>query len=394
MATTLALRRFVSSMAGGPERRVGFWLFSVGFGTNVPVTLLLVYQDHLHLGQSAITGLFGVYAVGLVPTLFIAGPIADRWGRRRITLPAVFGAAFVSALFILAASSIELLFVARFLQGVVSGAGFSVGSVWLAEAAALDGSRTGARTTAVSMTAGFSSGSLVAGLLGEWAPDPLVLSYVLHVILSVIAIAAIWRTPETLLHSTGIRIHRQVPIFRHGTRIASVFALMTLAVCIYGFPASAINALPILVGFPIFPVAATGILSSMTLAAGAIAAPAQSRLGNRAGVIAATCGVFGFACAAAAAAVPTFAIAVVPSAILLGAGGGLALAASLSRVSSIATPSKLGTALAILYACAYVGFGTPFTIAAIANTVPVLISFAVLACVCGLLAWQQAHAKI
>lgn len=394
MMSAPALRSRMASMAGGSERRIGLWLFSVGFGTNVPIPLLLVYQDRLGLTQSAVTGLFGVYAVGLVPALFVAGPVADRWGRRSIALPAVFGAALVSGLFMLAAGSVEFLFVARFLQGVVSGAAFSVGSAWLVEAAARNGSRTGSRTAAVSMTAGFSGGSFVSGLLGEWAPAPLFLSYALHIVLSVTAIAAVWHVRETLSRSVRRRSQARVRIFRPDTGVAGVFALMALAVCIYGFPASAINGVPILVGFPVFPVAATGLLSGLTLAAGALAAPTRPRLGDRAGIVAAACGIVGFGAVAAAAALPALILMVVPGAVLLGAGGGLALAVSLHRISRIATPAKLGTAAAILYACAYVGFGAPFVIAAIAGSVPVVVSFVTLAGVCALLMWQQSRAKI
>ncbi len=389
-----ATDRSIWLMTARYERRIGLWMFSIGFGTNIPIPLLLVYQDRLNLDLSAVTGLFGIYAVGLVPALFVAGPLADRWGRRWVTLPAIFGTALVSILFMLAASSIELLYAARFFQGVVSGAAFSVGSAWLVEVAAREASRTGPRTTAVSMTAGFSCGGLVGGLLGQWAPAPLFLAYALHVMLCIVAIVAVWRAPETLIPHVRTVTKTRVPIFHRDTGFASIAVLMALAVCIYGFPATAINALPVLVGFPIFPVAATGLLASITLAAGAIAAPTYTRFGAHAGIVAAACGVLGFAGSAVAAAAPAFAIIILPSAIALGAGGGLALAVSMFRISHMASPSRLGTASAILYACAYIGFAVPFTVAALQSSVPVFASFLILAGMCALLGWQQNRARV
>ncbi len=49
-------------------------LFAVAFGTNVP-SLLLVYEQRLHLSAAALTAMFGAYAVGLVPALLVSGPV-------------------------------------------------------------------------------------------------------------------------------------------------------------------------------------------------------------------------------------------------------------------------------------------------------------------------------
>ncbi len=56
-------------------RRAAFALFTVAAGTNVPTPLLLVYRDTLDLGPDVLTAVFGVYAAGLVPAIFFAGPL-------------------------------------------------------------------------------------------------------------------------------------------------------------------------------------------------------------------------------------------------------------------------------------------------------------------------------
>jgi MFS family permease len=57
----------------------------------------------------------------------------------------------------------------------------------------------------------------------------------------------------------------------------------------------------------------------------------------------------------------------VPGAVLLGAGGGLALASGLALVATLAMPSRRGALSSVFYACAYVGFAAPFATAVAAH---------------------------
>jgi hypothetical protein len=376
------------------ERRLGTWLFSVAVGTNIPVPLLLIYQERLALEPSSVTALFGVYAAGLVPALFFAGPAADRWGRRRVALPATIGAGLASILFIPAMDSLELLFAVRLLQGVVSGATFSIGSAWLVETSSRAGHNSGSRTAAICMTGGFSAGSLVGGLLGQWGPLPLVLPYLSHVVLIIVAVFVVYSVPETLMRETGAGADRKRSnIFLPGKLTQALLVAPPLAICVYAFPATAINAVPVLIGMPGFPVAATGVLAGLTLGAGALVSPMQVRFGRMSGPVAAGCGVVGFALSALAATDLGFRGAVIPGALVLGAGGGLALSAGLARLKRVAAPGRLGTASAIFFGCAYLGFAVPFVLAALTPDVTIGTSLIILAGLCSLLAWQQARAK-
>ena len=106
-------------------------------------------------------------------------------------------------------------------------------------------------------------------------------------------------------------------------------------------------------------VVVTGVLAGITLGASTLAAPLQRRLGRWTAVVAAACGSAGYALALVAARsgrVPVL----VPGAVLLGAGGGLALAAGLALTAQIALPARRGALTSVFYACAYVGFAAPF----------------------------------
>ena len=123
-------------------RRAVFALFAVAAGTNVPTPLLLVYRDRLDLSAEVLTALFGTYAAGLVPALFLAGPLSDSLGRRRVAIPGIVLSGLASLAFAAAGDSLGLLFAARFLQGVVSGVGT------LVPAATANSAKTARRQTA------------------------------------------------------------------------------------------------------------------------------------------------------------------------------------------------------------------------------------------------------
>ncbi len=157
-------------MTWSADRRLAVLLLAVAIGTNVPTPLLLVYRERLAMTDASLTAIFGVYALGLMLALAVAGRAADRFGRRRVVLPAAICAAAASAMFILATDSELLLYVVRFLQGAASGTVFSVGSAWLVETASRRGNPAGPRMAAVAMTGGFAIGPVYAGLIGQWGP--------------------------------------------------------------------------------------------------------------------------------------------------------------------------------------------------------------------------------
>ncbi len=338
-------------------------LFAVAAGTNVPTPLLLLYRETLDLSGPASTIIFGVYAAGLAPSLLASGPLSDRYGRRRLVLPFAVLAGISSVLFVAAADSFALLLVARFLQGLVSGAVFTAASAWLAELSAQDGEESaGGRRAAVALAGGFSLGPLVGSLLAESLPGPLVLPYLVHAALVVVAVVVVLP-----LHETAPRRRRQVgdparnPLLRRGDRLLALTVLAPVAACVYAFPATVIAGLPVLVDLPGNGVVATGVLAGLTLGAGAAVAPLQRRLGTWTAVAGAASGTAGFGLSALAvgADVP---LLLVPAGLLLGAGSGWSLAAGLALTGRLAPPERRGALTGIFYTTAYTGFFAPFAV--------------------------------
>jgi hypothetical protein len=370
-------------------KRAAFALFAVAAGTNVPTPLLLVYQERLGLSPEVLTSLFGVYAAGLVPALLVAGPLSDRLGRRRVALPGMVLSALASVAFAAAGDALALLFLARFAQGVVSGMVFSVGSAWLGELSSASGDGAGGRRAAFAMTAGFSLGPLTSGLLGQYGPAPTVLPYLVHVVLVGIGLVLAHRLPETVDLSrpgrSGPGRPAGAPLIRPGDGLLVLTVLAPVAVCVYAFPSTIISAVPLLVDLPYGGVAVTGVLAGVTLGAGTLVAGLQRRFRAWTAVVGAGLGALGFAATvvfATTEAVGWLALA----APLLGAGGGLCLAAGLTLTARLAAPARLGALTSLFLACAYVGFAAPFAMAVAARAASAPVPLAVAAALAGALA--------
>lgn len=346
----------------------GLWavLFVVAFGTNVPTPLLLVYRDLLGLSPDALTGAFGVYAAGLVPALLLAGPASDRFGRRPVVVPFVVLSAVTSLLFLGASGSVLVLFVCRFLQGAVSGVVFSVGTAWLGEL--IGEPERSARATTAALGGGWAIGPLVSGLMAQWLPLPTVLPYLVHVALMLVGLALLLgastaggqpRIPETLLdRRRGPVVNLGVP---RDARVPFVVVVLPVAVGVFTFPSTAVTVLPLLLtpAMPQIAVAITGLVAGMTLLTGVFAAPLGRRLGAvTAGPTGLAIGAAGFALSLLGAATGAWPL-LVPVALMLGVGYGLCLAAGLTMVAQLASPTARGALTGTFYACAYLGFGVP-----------------------------------
>jgi hypothetical protein len=361
MPSVLSVRRHLS----GPS---ALWvvLFVVAFGTNVPTPLLLVYRDVLGLSATALTGAFGMYAAGLVPALLLAGPASDRFGRRRLVVPASLLAALTSLLFLLAGSSVVALFAGRFLQGAVSGVVFSVGTAWLGEL--IGAPERAARLTTAALSAGWGLGPLTAGILGQWFPAPTVLPYLVHVGMMGLALLLLPGVPETLPPS---RRRRDGPVLNLGVprsaRWPFTLVVLPVAVGVFTFPSTAVTVLPLLLipALPGIAVVVTGLVAAVTLLTGVLTQPLHRRLAaGRSGPIGLAAGAAGLALSLVAAGLEVWPV-LVPAAVLLGAGYGLCLAAGLTMVAQLALPAERGALTGTFYACAYLGFGVPLLLSAV-----------------------------
>ena len=186
MATTTVTRA-----GSGAWVKIAFAMFAVGWGANQFSPMLIVYRHELRLGAGAVAGLFLVYALTLIPGLLIGGPASDRFA------PLVLPFVVLSPLATLLRQRSVLISAGRALAGLCSGVVFGSATAWVQELSR--GTGQSARRAALALTAGFGLGPVVAAVLAQWAPDPLVLPYLPHLAIGVVAAILVWRAPQDAL---------------------------------------------------------------------------------------------------------------------------------------------------------------------------------------------------
>src|SRR5579875_3732787 len=372
--------------------RVKAWLrvcgvmFAVGWGANQFSSLLLAYEQRQGLSEGTADALFGIYALGLIPALLALGPISDARGRRAITYGAGALSGVATCALIAGAHALALLFLGRLLAGVASGAAFAAGTAWVKELSVAPHDpaadpEAGARRAAIALSAGFGIGPLLAGLLAQWAPDPLLSAYLPHLAVVALLVGPGLRAPETVAapdtHAAAdagapappraAAPRRSVLVAPAGTpRFRRIVA--PAAPWVFVAPSVAFAVLPVMIAGHLgsFRIGFAALTAALTLGVGVLIQPLARRI-DRAGPgrglfagLSAT--LAGLALAALAAAFGSWPLAL-PADMLLGAGYGLCLVAGLLEVQSLAEPGELASLTAIFYALTYVGFAAPIVIA-------------------------------
>jgi Major Facilitator Superfamily len=360
--------------ADGRDRWLGWVavaavLMGAGWGSNQFTPMLLVYRHALGLSAVALEAMFAVYALGLIPGLFLAGPLSDAHGRRLPVLGAATASLTGSLLLIAGARSPALLYVGRFVVGLGSGAAFGAGTAWLRDLSLLaprnaDPARA-ARRAAVAMTTGFAVGPLVSGLLAQWGPASRVVPYLPHVAFMAAALCAAARlAPETITRRTQFSLGGGLPAGRLRRRFRRSVA--AIAPWVFAAPAVAFAFLPAAVGADRLTdgVAVTGAVTALTALAGVLIQPAGRAIDAlqwRWPV-----GTIGMLACAAGLVLGAYAVQVrslwvlAPCAAVLGCAYGLCLVSGLIEVGHLARPETLGSLTAVFYALAYLGFATPY----------------------------------
>jgi MFS family permease len=355
-------------------------LFAIGYGANQFSSLMVMYREQAHYPAVVVAAFFGVYAAGLVPGLLLGGPASDRWGRRRLLLPSLVVSAPASAVLALggvAAVSELALYTGRFLFGVVTGIAMAVGTTWVKELsqAPWDPSAdaaAGARRAALGLSAGFCAGPLVAGVLAQWAPLPMELPYLVHIVLTAVVVGAVAGLPETRppgAFRTGLRVH----LPRRFRRVVA-----PVAPWVFGAPALSFAVQPAALGPQLagYGLVYATLLTTVTLGTGIAVQSWARRLSPTTGARLGLAAMVGGLLVAAAAAALGSPVLAVPASVVLGAAYGLLLVAGLIEVQRMAEPAQLAGLTAVYYALTYVGFALPVGLAVLTGLVgyPVLLA--------------------
>lgn len=166
-------------------------------GSTVLTPLYIMYKQEFGFSQITLTLIYAVYVIGNLAALLLFGGISDKVGRRPVALAAM-AVAMLSALIFLFAGNVFALDIARILSGLSVGVGAGAGTAWLAE---LIASEDKSRATLIATSTNFLGlglGALASGLLAEYAPLPLRLTFIVYLLALLVVALLIWRSPETV----------------------------------------------------------------------------------------------------------------------------------------------------------------------------------------------------
>ena len=228
-------------MPSTPSNRAGLWFLAITLlsflaASTAPTPLYHLYQEQLHFSAAILTLIFGVYALSLLVALLTVGSLSDYLGRKPVIFTAVLLNSVAMLLFIYA-DNVAWLISARVLQGFATGMATAVLSATL-----LDTDRQqGPLINSVAPLMGMALGGLGCGLLAEFAPAPLHLTYWLLLALFVMQALYVWRLPESVSPQPGawssLRPTLHVPVQARST-LWRLLPLNTATWALGGFFAS------------------------------------------------------------------------------------------------------------------------------------------------------------
>ncbi|KQB86739.1 MFS transporter [Corynebacterium lowii] len=171
-------------------------LLVVIFGTTMPTPLYGEYKHTYDLADWSITGIYAIYAAGIVAALIFLNGLSDWVGRRGALWVGLAVFLFADVLFILWPSEAGL-YVARVVSGVAAGIYVGTATVAAVEVASGEIKAHAATYATAANVLGLGLGPVVAGVIVEYRPQAHVEVYLLHMCLVAVSALLLLLTPET-----------------------------------------------------------------------------------------------------------------------------------------------------------------------------------------------------
>ncbi len=176
-------------------------------GTTLPTPMYALYAEQMHFDVLTTTVIYANYAGGVLFALLAFGRWSDAVGRRPMLLAGI-ACALASAAVFLFAESVPQLLVGRILSGMSAGIFTGTATAAVVEAAPARWRDRAPAVATVANIGGLGGGPLLAGLLVEYAPQPLHLTFVVHIVLAMLAAGAVATAPETSARDGHIGVQR------------------------------------------------------------------------------------------------------------------------------------------------------------------------------------------
>jgi MFS family permease len=182
-------------------RSAGFVLATYAFfiamlGTT-PTPLYPLFQERFGFDELRVTVIFAIYAFGVIAGLVLFGNLSDEVGRKPM-LHVGLALSAVSALLFLLAGSLVPIYVARVVSGFSAGIFTGTATAYVVDLAPGRNRRLGSLVAVFANLSGLGCGTLLAGLLAQYARYPLRLPFAVDLGLLLPATIGILLTPESV----------------------------------------------------------------------------------------------------------------------------------------------------------------------------------------------------
>ncbi len=345
------------------SRDTGFGLVAYAFlvtmiGTTLPTPLYPLFEQRYSFGELMVTVIFAVYAFGVIAGLLVFGNLSDEIGRKPVLLTGLAFSAISAFLFVFAGSLVAI-FAGRIVSGLSSGVFTGTATAMLVDLAPGGRRRLASFVAVVVNLGGLGLGTLLSGLLADYARSPLRLPFVVDLVLLVPAVLGLLVTPETVQRQAfRLRLQRlSVP-----PEVRNVFIRGATA----GFGSFAVagvfsSVAPVFLGAILGRTshALAGAIVFILFSASIVGQLLVSRLSDRRALI--------LGCELLAGGVGLLALALwieslaalIASASVVGLGQGLVIGAGLAAINQRAPVERRGEIASSFFVVMYVGLSLP-----------------------------------
>ncbi|WP_405942403.1 MFS transporter [Streptomyces sp. NBC_00207] len=329
-------------------------------GTTLPTPLYGLYQEKFGFSELMVTVVYAVYAFGVIGVLLLAGNASDAVGRRPVLL-AGLGFAAASAVCFLCATGMGWLYAGRLLSGLSAGLFTGAATAYVMELAPSSGASRATLVATAANMGGLGCGPLLAGVLSQYAPWPLHLTFAVHLVLVVASAGVLLGLPETVTERRPLSTVRPQ---RPGLppQVRAVFAPAAIAAFV-GFALfgvfTSVSPAFLAQSLDVHNRAVSGAVVSLAFFASTAGQLAVGRVGVGRSLPLGCAGLLAGLALLAGALVWDRLALVVASALVGGAGQGLAFRGALSAVAAASPPDRRAAVISALFVVAYAGISVP-----------------------------------
>lgn len=329
-------------------------------GTTLPTPLYGLYQDKFGFSELTVTVVYAVYAFGVIGVLLLAGNASDSVGRRPVLLCGL-GFAALSAVCFLCATGLGWLYAGRLMSGLSAGLFTGAATAYVMELAPRGGSAKATFVATAANMGGLGCGPLLAGLLAQFAPWPLYLPFVVHLALVACSVGVVLWLRETVGDRSplrGVRPHRP----RLPREVRAVFGPPAIAAFV-GFALfgvfTSVSPAFLAESLNVSDHAVTGLVVALAFFASTAGQLAVGRVGPTRSLPLGCAALLGGLALLAAALHWDLLVLVILSALVGGAGQGLAFRGALSTVAGASPADQRAAVISTLFVVAYTGISLP-----------------------------------